>query len=414
MSKIVALTGNEAAAEALRQIDPDVIAAYPITPQTELMHKYAEFAANGLVKTEMILVESEHSAMSATIGASAAGARAMTATSSQGLALMWEVVYVAAALRLPIVMPVINRALSGPINIHCDHSDTMGCRDSGWIQLFAEDSQEAYDNCVMALRIAEHKNVLTPVMVNFDGFIISHTMERLEILEDKQVKDFVGTYDPTHYLLNFAKPVSIGPLDLQDYYFEHRRGQEDGIEKSKDVILEVSKKYGALSGRNYGLFEEFMMDDAEAAIVCIGSTAGTVKSAIKKLRTMGKKVGLIKIRSYRPFPAEELAAALKKVKAVAVFDRSYGFGNIGGPLFIEIQSALYGAGISPKDLLVGSYLYGLGGRDITEKHIAGVYYDLFENIKIGKVNRLKNYINLRGEDSPELTYKVDSSLVSKL
>jgi pyruvate ferredoxin oxidoreductase alpha subunit len=395
MSKVVALIGNEAAAEALRQIDPDVIAAYPITPQTELMHKYAEFVANGLVKTEMILVESEHSAMSATIGASAAGARAMTATSSQGLALMWEVVYVAASLRLPIVMPVINRALSGPINIHCDHSDTMGCRDSGWIQLFSEDSQEVYDNCVMALPIAEHPKVLTPVMINFDGFIISHTMERLEILEDQQVKDFVGTYKPQHYLLNSTNPVSIGPLDLQDYYFEHRRAQEEGVEQSRNVIIDISKKYSAISGRNYGFFEEFMMDDAEAVIVCIGSTAGTVKSTIKKLRANGKKVGLIKIRMYRPFPYTELAEALKKVKAVAVFDRSYGFGNIGGPLFIEVQSALFTAGASLKDVFVSSYLYGLGGRDITEKHIATVYDEQFDNIKQGKVEKVKNYINLR-------------------
>jgi len=413
MSKVVALTGNEAAAEALRQINPDVIAAYPITPQTELMHKYAEFVANGQATTEMVLVESEHSAMSATIGASAAGARAMTATSSQGLALMWEVVNIAASLRLPIVMPVVNRAISGPINIHCDHSDTMGCRDTGWIQLFSEDSQEVYDNCCMAHRIAEHPDVLTPVMVNFDGFIISHTMERLEILEDNEVKNFVGSYKPNYYLLNTKKPVSIGPLDLQDYYFEHRRGQEDGIEKARQVILDISKKYAVLSGRNYSYFEEFMMEDAEVAIICIGSTAGTVKSTVKKLRAMGKKVGLIKIRMYRPFPNEELVAALSKVKAVAVFDRSYGYGNIGGPLFIEVRSALFGAGVSPKDILVNSYLYGLGGRDITERHIAGVYYDLFDNIKAGKVKTMKNYIGLRGEESVELIYNVDSTLVSK-
>lgn len=413
MSKVVALTGNEAAAEAMRQINPDVIAAYPITPQTELMHKYAEFVANGQATTEMVLVESEHSAMSATIGASAAGARAMTATSSQGLALMWEVVNIAASLRLPIVMPVVNRAISGPINIHCDHSDTMGCRDTGWIQLFSEDSQEVYDNVCMAHRIAEHPDVLTPVMVNYDGFIISHTMERLEILEDSEVKNFVGSYKPNYYLLNTKKPVSIGPLDLQDYYFEHRRGQEDGIEKSRQVILDISKKFSVLSGRNYSFFEEFMMEDAEVAIICLGSTAGTVKSTVKKLRAMGKKVGLIKIRMYRPFPNEELVKALSKVKAVAVFDRSYGYGNIGGPLFIEVRSALFGAGVSPKDMLVNSYLYGLGGRDIAERHIAGVYYDLFDNIKAGKVNRMKNYIGLRGEDSPELIYKVDTSLVSK-
>jgi pyruvate ferredoxin oxidoreductase alpha subunit len=413
MSKVVALTGNEAAAEALRQINPDVIAAYPITPQTELMHKYAEFVANGQADTEMVLVESEHSAMSATIGASAAGARAMTATSSQGLAYMWEVVNIAASLRLPIVMPVVNRAISGPINIHCDHSDTMGCRDTGWIQIFSEDSQEVYDNCAMAHRIAEHPDVLTPVMINFDGFIISHTMERLEILEDNEVKNFVGKYNPAHYLLNTKSPVSIGPLDLQDYYFEHRRGQEDGIEKAKKVVLDISKKYAVLSGRNYGYFEEYMMDDAEVAVICLGSTAGTVKSTIKKLRAMGKKVGLIKIRMYRPFPNEELAKALSKVKAVAVFDRSYGFGNTGGPLFVEVSSALFNAGVSPKDILVNSYLYGLGGRDITERHIAGVYYDLFDNVKAGKVKKTKNYINLRGEDSAELIYKVDTSLVSK-
>jgi len=413
MSKVVALTGNEAAAEALRQINPDVIAAYPITPQTELMHKYAEFVANGKVDTEMILVESEHSAMSATIGASAAGARAMTATSSQGLALMWEVVNIAASLRLPIVMPVVNRAISGPINIHCDHSDTMGCRDTGWIQLFSEDSQEVYDNCCMAVRIAEHPDVLTPVMVNFDGFIISHTMERLEILEDNEVKNFVGTYDPKYYLLNTKNPVSIGPLDLQDYYFEHRRGQEYGLQNSVKVISDVAKKYAVLSGRNYGFIEKFMMDDAEVAIICLGSTAGTVKSTVKKLREMGKKVGLIKIRVYRPFPNEELIEALKNVKAIAVFDRSYGFGNVGGPLFIEVRAGLFGAGISPKDILVSSYIYGLGGRDITERHIAGVYYDLFDNIKAGKVKKMQNYINLRGEESPEIIYNVDTSLVSK-
>ena len=413
MSKVVALTGNEAAAEALRQINPDVIAAYPITPQTELMHKYAEFVANGLASTEMVLVESEHSAMSATIGASAAGARAMTATSSQGLAYMWEVVNIAASLRLPIVMPVVNRAISGPINIHCDHSDTMGCRDTGWIQLFSEDSQEVYDNCAMAHRIAEHPDVLTPVMINYDGFIISHTMERLEILEDNEVKNFVGKYNPAHYLLNTKNPVSIGPLDLQDYYFEHRRGQEDGIEKAKNVILDISKKYAVLSGRNYGFFEEYMMEDAEVAIICLGSTAGTIKSTIKKLRSMGQKVGLIKIRMYRPFPNEELVKALSKLKAVAVFDRSYGYGNIGGPLFTEVQSALFGGGVSPKDIFVNSYLYGLGGRDITERHIAGVYYDLFDNVKAGKVKKIKNYINLRGEESAELIYKVDTSLVSK-
>ena len=413
MSQVVALTGNEAVAEAMRQIDPDVVAAYPITPQTELMHKFAEFAANGSVKTEMVLVESEHSAMSATIGASGAGARAMTATSSQGLALMWEVVNIAASLRLPIVMPVVNRAISGPVNINCDHSDTMGCRDTGWIQIFGENSQEAYDNAVMANRIAEHPDVMLPVMVNYDGFIISHTMERLEILDDHEVKTFVGEYKPKHYLLNTEKPVSIGPLDLEDFYFEHRRAVEAANENAHKVIEDISRKYEVLSGRKYSYIEEYMMDDAEVAIICIGSSAGTVKSTINKMRKNGFKVGLIKIRMFRPFPNQVLANAIKKLKAVAVLDRSYGYGNIGGPLFIETKSALFSAGIGPKDILTNSYLYGLGGRDINERHIAGVYYDLLDNIKIGKVKKEKNYINLRGESSPEIVFNVNHSLIAQ-
>jgi pyruvate ferredoxin oxidoreductase alpha subunit len=413
MSQVVAFTGNEAGAEAMRQINPDVVAAYPITPQTELMHKFSDFVANGDVKSEMVLVESEHSAMSATVGASAAGARAMTATSSQGLALMWEVVYITSALRLPIVMPVINRALSGPINIHCDHSDTMGCRDSGWLQLFSENSQEVYDNIIMAVRIAEHSEVLLPVMVNFDGFIISHTMERLEILEDKEVKNFVGEFKPKYYLLNVDKPVSIGPLDLQDFYFEHKRAQAEANTKAFKVIEDISKKYEVLSGRKYGFIEEYMMDDAEAAIICLGSTAGTAKSTINKMRNNGFKVGLVKIKSYRPFPNEILAKTLSKVKAIAILDRSYAYGNTGGPLFIESRSALFGYGIGPKDILVNSYIYGLGGRDINERHIAGVYYDLFDNIKLGKVKSELNYIGLRGESSPELIYNVNHSLVAE-
>jgi pyruvate ferredoxin oxidoreductase alpha subunit len=412
MSQVVALTGNEAVAEAMRQIDPDVVAAYPITPQTELMHKFAEFAANGSVKTEMVLVESEHSAMSATIGASAAGARAMTATSSQGLALMWEVVNIAASLRLPIVMPVVNRAISGPINIHCDHSDTMGCRDTGWIQIFGENSQEAYDNAVMANRIAEHPDIMLPVMVNYDGFIISHTMERLEILDDHQVKTFVGEYKPKYYLLNTEKPVSIGPLDLQDFYFEHRRAVEAANENAHKVIEDIARKFEVISGRKYSYIEEYMMDDAEVAIICIGSTAGTAKSTINKMRKNGFKVGLIKIRMFRPFPNQVLANALKNLKAVAVLDRSYGYGNTGGPLYIETKSALFSAGIGPKDILVNSYLYGLGGRDINERHIAAVFYDLLDNVRLGKVKQEKNYINLRGESSPEIVFNVDHSLTA--
>ena len=283
MSKVVALAGNEAAAEAMRQINPDVVAAYPITPQTELMHTFAQFHADGLVDTELVLVESEHSAMSATVGASAAGARAMTATSANGLALMWEIVYITASLRLPVVMPVINRALSGPINIHCDHSDTMGCRDSGWIQLFSESAQEAYDNTIVAVRVAEHKDVLLPVMVTLDGFILSHTVERVEILEDDLIRNFVGSYIPNQTLLNVDKPITIGPLDLQDYYFEHKRQEIEAENHALDVINEISTEYAKLSGRHYDLLELYKMDDAERAVIVMGSTAGTAKVAVDQL-----------------------------------------------------------------------------------------------------------------------------------
>ena len=273
------LTGNDAGAEAMRQIDPDVVAAFPITPQTELMHKFAEHVADGDVKAELVLVESEHSAMSATVGAAAAGARPMTATSANGLALMWEIVYIAASYRLPIVMPVVNRALSGPINIHCDHSDTMGCRDTGWIQLYSENAQEVYDNILQAIRIAEHPDVLLPVMVTFDGFIISHTVEVMEALEDVEARKWVGEYEPKYTLLNTDSPVTFGPLDLQDYYFEHKRQQVEAMSHAPDVIREVGRDYGKLSGRAYDLFERYELDDAELAVVALGSTCGTAKVA---------------------------------------------------------------------------------------------------------------------------------------
>ncbi len=369
---VKALTGNEAGAEALRQIDPDVVAAYPITPQTELMQKFSDFVSDGKVKTEMILVESEHSAMSACIGAEAAGARVMTATSANGLALMWEVVYIAASLRLPIVMSVVNRALSGPINIHCDHSDSMGCRDSGWIQIYGENSQEVYDNLVQALRIAEHPDVLLPVMTTHDGFIISHTMERVEVLDDASVRKFVGERQPLHPLLDTAHPVTYGPLDLQDYYFEHKKQQAEAMKRAKEVILSVGREYGKLTGRAYGLFDEYLTSDAEHVIVALGSTAGTAKAAADGLREKGVKAGVLKLRVFRPFPAAELAKALSGARAVAVLDRSEGFSGIGGPLLQEVRSALYGSARVP----VSGYVYGLGGRDINVEMIESVYADL--------------------------------------
>ncbi len=362
MVKVLGLTGADAAAEAMRQIHPDVVAAYPITPQTGIVQTYSTYVADGVVDTEMVTVESEHSAMSCVVGAAAAGARAMTATSANGLALMFEIVYIAASYRLPIVAAVVNRALSGPINIHCDHSDSMGCRDSGWIQLISENTQETYDNMIQAVRIGEHSDVLLPVMVTLDGFIISHVMERLEVLDDNVAKDFVGTYKPLYPLLDTENPVTYGPLDLTDYYFEHKRQQYEGMANAGRIIKEIGKLYGDLTGRYYSLLELYKMEDAEYALVTLGSTSGTAKFLIDEMRAEGKKVGLIKVRSFRPFPVQDLIDACKKLKGLAVLDRSISFGAEGGPVFIEVKSAFYGSGLK---LPVINYIYGLGGRDIT-------------------------------------------------
>jgi len=366
------LTGNDAAAEAMRQIDPDVVAAFPITPQTELMHKFAEHVADGDVKAEFVLVESEHSAMSATVGAAAAGARAMTATSANGLALMWEIVYIAASYRLPIVMPVVNRALSGPINIHCDHSDTMGCRDTGWIQLYSENAQEVYDNVIQAVRIAETPDVLLPVMVTFDGFILSHTAEVLDGLEDNVVKKWVGEYKPKYSLLDTDQPMTFGPLDLQDYYFEHKRQQVEAMRNARAAVKEVGKLFGELSGRSYDMLEAYRLDDAELVIMALGSTAGTTKVVIDELRAEGTAAGLLKIRCFRPFPELEIAESLKNAKAVAVLDRSVSFGAPGGPVHKEIRAALFGS----SGVGLVNYIYGLGGRDVSMDHIRSVFKDL--------------------------------------
>ena len=337
MKKTVAYTGNEAVAFGMKQINPDVVAAYPITPQTEIVQIFSNFVADGLVDTEFVTVESEHSAMSAVIGAAAAGARSMTATSSAGLAYMHEVVYIAASMRLPIVMQVVNRALSGPINIHCD---AMGERDSGWIQIYAENAQEAYDNLLQAHRIAEHPDVMLPVMVCMDGFIISHALENIELNDDAFVQDFVGSYQPDHYLLDVENPLTVGPLDMFDYYFEHKRHQAEAMRKAKQVIIDVGKAYGEKTNRSYGLYETYQLADAETAIVVMGSTAGTAKAVVNELRKQGQKVGLLKLRSFRPFPHQELAQELQHLKAIAVLDRADSFNAFGAPLFTQTRAAL--------------------------------------------------------------------------
>ncbi|HAN87614.1 MAG TPA: pyruvate ferredoxin oxidoreductase [Firmicutes bacterium] len=392
MSIRVGKTGNEAVAEAMRQINPDVVAAYPITPQTEIVQIFSSFVANGKVDTEFVTVESEHSAMSATVGAASAGARSMTATSANGLAFMWEIVYIAAGMRLPIVMPVVNRALSGPLNIHCDHSDTMGARDSGWIQLFSENAQEAYDNAVQAPRIAENPDVKLPVMVTMDGFIISHAMEVMEILEDEKVREFIGKYVPENPLLDVDNPVTLGPVDLQDWNFEHKRQQAEAMRNAKPVILDVASEYAKLTGRKYGLFEEYKLDDADIAIVVLGSTAGTAKVAVDQLRAKGVRAGMLKIRVFRPFPAEEIADALKHVKAVAVMDRSDSFNAVGGPVFVDVRSALYDVDNGPK---IVNYIYGIGGRDVTPDHVKTAYADLAKIAETGQVENPLTYLGIR-------------------
>lgn len=386
------LSGNEAVANAMRQINPDVMAAFPITPSTEIPQYFSTYVANGKVDTVFVPVESEHSAMSACVGSEAAGARTLTATSSCGLALMWEELYIAASCRLPIALACVNRALSGPININCDHSDSMGARDSGWIQIYAENNQEVYDNFVQAYRIAEHKDVRLPIMICQDGFITSHGVENIELLEDDVVKNFVGEYEPYGYLLDDEKGYAVGPYDNPVHYMEHKKQQTEAMKNAKKVILDVAKEFKGISGREYGLFEEYKLDDADMAIVIIGSAAGTSKDAVDELRAEGKKVGLLKLRVFRPFPAEEIAEALKNVKALAIMDRTDSFSSQGGPLGAEVRGALFSAGVAPKTV---NYVYGLGGRDVKVENIKEVYAALEEILATGCVDEKFRYLSVR-------------------
>lgn len=384
-----ALTGNEAMAEAMRQINPDVVAAYPITPATEVVQLFASFVADGLVDTEFVAVESEHSAMSACIGASAAGGRVITSTSSQGLALMHEVLYIAAALRLPIIICGVNRSLSAPINIHCDHSDTMGSRESGWMHIFAEESQEAYDSIIQAIKIAE--DVYLPMMVSTDGFIISHCMQRIDMLKDKEVKDFIGKYKPHHSLLLTDKPYTVGPLDLQDYYFEHKRQQIEAMMNAAPVIKKVGREFGEKFGRHYGLFEEYKLGDTDNVVIAAGSTAGTAKTAVDEAREKGMKAGLLRIRVMRPFPHKEIANALKDKKIISVLDRSDSMSTMGGPIFVEMRSALYDIENHPS---MCDYIYGLGGREIDVEDIIRVF-ERGEVYKQKGIEKQLDFVGLR-------------------
>ncbi len=389
---IVARTGNEAMAEAMRQINPDVVAAYPITPATEVVQLFSKFVHDGIVDTEFVPAESEHSAISACAGAAAAGARVMTSTASQGLALMHEILFIAAGLRAPIVICLVNRSLSSPINIHCDHSDTLASRDAGWIQIYTENAQEAYDTTIQAMKIAEA--ALLPALVTTDAFIISHGLERVELVDDKEVPQFLGERKVKYSLLDVEHPVTLGPLDLQDYFFEHKRTEIDAMNNVLPIIEKVQKEYGDKFGRHYATVEEYKLDDADVAILAMGSTAGTAKVAVERLREQGKKVGLIRARVYRPFPKEAMARAMSKVKVVGIMDRSDTLSTLGGHLYNECRSILYDSRVRP---LLKNYVYGLGGRDIGIEDIERAYGELFTIQKAGKVEKDVVYYGVRGE-----------------
>lgn len=385
--KLEALTGAECVAQAWRQIDPEVIAAYPITPQTPIIEKFAKDVADGKVKTKFVLVESEHSALSYVIGASAAGVRAMTATASQGLAYMWEVLGVASGLRLPIVMAIACRALSAPINIHGDHSDVMGARDFSWIQIFCETNQEIYETTLQAVRLAEDKDVKLPVMIVFDGFVTSHSVEPVKIFSDSIIKKFIGEYQPEYPLLNIEKPVTYGPITSPSNHFEIKVEQSQAMEKAKQVYLEIGKELGKITGSKYEHFEKYYLDDAEAVIVTMASTCGTTKYVVNKLRKQGKRVGLLKIKLFRPFSYQEVGEALSKVKTIGVLDRSESYGA-NPPLFSEIKNAVSDVNIRPK---LQSYVFGLGGRDIFPEEIEAVFDDLLAS----KICKKIKYIGLK-------------------
>ena len=386
------LSGNEAVAYAIKQINPDVMPAFPITPSTEIPQKVSTYIANGEMDTEFIPVESEHSSMSATIGAEAAGARSLTATSSAGLALMWEELLLAASTRMPCALALVNRTLSGPININCDHSDGMGARDTGWIQIYAEDNQEAYDNFIQAYPIAEDPRVHLPIMICQDGFITSHAVMNIELLEDKAVKDFVGEYEPEEFLLNPGKPIAVGPYSVTNYAMEAKKNQELALENSKEVILEVAERFAKISGRKYGLFEEYRTEDADYIMLIMGSAAGTAKQAVDDLREKGVKAGVIKLRVFRPFPAKELAYAMKKAKAVAIMDRCESYNGNGGPLGSEVMAGLFREKVM---ITAVNYIYGLAGRDFTVNDVYDIFQELKESVDSGVNPPQFKYIGLR-------------------
>jgi len=400
----MALNGDEAVAFAAKQCDVDVVAAYPITPQTIIVEKFSEYVANGEVHTEFVCTESEHSAMTACLAASATGARTFTASASAGLALMHEMLFVTSGCRAPVVMAVANRALSAPLNIHGDHSDSMTERDSGWIHIYVENAQEAYDSIIQAFKIAEDVGVSLPIIVGLDGFTISHTLEKVDVLSEDAVKQYIGERQlPTVFTqegkmvpfkLDPDNPMTMGPNALQNYYFEFKRQQEEGMRNALKKIQEVNSEYAKISGRSYGngLVDAYQLEDAEVAVVCIGSTAGTLKVMVDKLRQEGVKAGVLRLRTFRPLPVEELRIALKNVKAIAVMDKSMSFGGFGGPVFNEVRHVMYDVKERP---LIVNYIFGLGGRDTSPRDLRKIFEDTMQIAKTGHVETQVHYYGLR-------------------
>ncbi len=383
---ILAKTGNEAMAYAMKQINPDVVAAYPITPSTEIVQLFSNYVHDGLVDTEFVAVESEHSAMSACIGSAASGCRTMTATASQGLALMHEMLFIAGGLRLPIVVPIASRSLSSPLNIHADHSDSLASRDSGWMQFFAETVEEGYDSLIMAVKMAEKCSL--PAIVAIDGFILSHCMERLDSHDDQKVRDWLGPYKPNWSLLNLDKPILIGPATLQDYYYEFKRTQVEGMRTALPKVEAVMADFAKTFGRGYGVLEEYRCEDAEAVALLMGSACGDMRQAVDTLREQGKKVGMVKLRVFRPLPHELIKATLSKFKSVAVLDRADSVNSFVGPLYNEVAASLYDADPRPKLL---SYVFGLGGKEFSPEDAAGV----LEQALAGQKDETVTYVGVR-------------------
>ena len=402
--EVLALNGDEAAAYAAKQSDVDIVAAYPITPQTIIVEKFSEYVANGEVETEFVCTESEHSALTACLAASVMGARTFTASASAGLALMHEMLFVTSGCRAPVVMAIANRALSAPLNIHGDHSDTMAQRDSGWIQIYVENAQEVYDSIIQAFKIAENPEVLLPVIVGLDGFTLSHSLENVQALSDDIVKKFVGTRQlplvTTHegkkapFRLDPENPMTMGPVAFPNYYFEFKRQQEEAMRNALKIIQQVNEEYAQITGRTYGngLLDSYRLEDSEIAIVCLGSTAGTVKTVVDELREEGVKAGLLRIRTFRPLPAEGIVEVLRKVRAVAIMDRSLSFGGNGGPVFQEVRHVLYDLPTHPH---VVNYIYGLGGRDTSPSQMRSIYEDLQKILQTKHVETPINYVGLR-------------------